>query len=410
MSGQLVAEEKTVRDILESKEVVTFFQPVVSISTKSIIGFEAFSRAGSQACAVAPKVLFHKGLTPQTKIEVDRLCRERALQQFKPIHEKHRNLILFLNINPDIFPHVGEASMVLHDQVKAAGLNPANIVLECSITPEVLDPIAEYSQLFRKEGYKLCFDNCSVDDAFSHILSRVKPHFVKVDRSFFAEGERKEYSTRTLAAVLDVAARMGTRVVGQRIETEEESLRLLAAGLHLQQGYYYTKDETVKSDDPAALFFKKIEETHTKYKAMRKEMVRRKKDRVRTAFRLVTAICSKFASLTEDRFEEGCYAMVKSSPDVYSAMIMDGDGMQLTKRVHARDLDPVNTGDILGFRKGSDHSVEDYVIYLNMGYERFVTPPFTSPFTGESACFITRPFFSQDGLRYIACIEVHYPG
>lgn len=404
-------DEQAVVDLVQSKAVATFFQPLVSISTKTIVGFEAFSRGGGAACAIDSGMLFHDGLSPDVMVDVDRLCREKAFTQFKPIHDNHAAMLLFVNINPNIFPHVQKGSDVLAKQVAASGVAPENLVLECPNTTPYVDDVAGYVRQYGEMGYKACLDNCCIDDAFGQILSYVRPNFVKINRTFFANDERKEYSANALSALLEIADRIGATVVAQGVESEEESIRLLSAGVHLQQGYYYTKDENAKTTDPAKMFFQKIIDTYDKYKVVKREVVRRKKERFAATFSNVTSICSKFSNMSEDRFNDACTTLVHNVEDVISLFVLNNNGEQITDRAHARgDKSTINSAAILGMQKGMDHSVQDYVMYLDMGYEKFVTQPFTSHFTGENACIISRPFFNAEGLRYMVCIELPYPG
>ncbi|EGB15970.1 diguanylate phosphodiesterase [Pseudodesulfovibrio mercurii] len=394
-------DEQTIREILNSGDVTAFFQPVVSITTKSIIGFEVFSRAGRDS-GVGSDALFNEGLSPDITVEVDRLCRARALEQFKPIHAAHDRLLLFLNINPKIFPQVGKGSMVVADQARAAGIDPANVVLECPMNTPYLDAIEHYSGLVREAGFSTCFDNCAVDHPFSYSLNRVRPGYVKINRSFFAPEDGDENAGRTLEAFMSLARRVGCVVVAQCVESEEESLRLLEAGVNLQQGYYYTKEDEDRSNDPARLFFDKVAATHDKYKALKHRQVRGKKELYGDIFRTATAICNKLANLTEDRFEEGCRSLVQGRKGVISLFVVDDRGVQVTRRIHTGK----SAGAAGGTGKGADLSAEDYVLYLDMGYDRFVTPPFLSPYTGGRACLVSRPFFSLSGLRYTACMEM----
>jgi EAL domain-containing protein (putative c-di-GMP-specific phosphodiesterase class I) len=397
--ADIKSDERIIREVINSGDVTTFFQPVVSITTKSIIGFEVYSRAGRHA-GVGSEKLFNKELSPDITVEVDRLCRARALEQFQPIHARHDKLLLFLNINPNIFPQVGRGSMVLLDQVKAAGINPANVVLECPLGTPHLDEVEDYAKLFREAGFGTCFDNCAVDQPFSHILNRVRPGYVKINRSFFAPEGEGGCAGKTLEAFMALARRVGCTVAAQCVESEEESLRLLAAGVHLQQGYYYAKEDG--DDDPARQFFDKVAATHEKYKAMRHSQVRGKKERYTAIFRTASSICNKLSNLTEDRFEEGCRSMVHGKQGLISLFVVDDRGVQVTRRAH--NGKPAGAG--LGTPKGADLSAEDYVLYLDMGYDKYATPPFVSTYTGERACIVSRPFFSVNGLRYTACMEM----
>jgi len=404
-------DEKAVLDILQSRNISTFFQPVVSISTKSIVGFEAFSRGGGgDVCIIDPQLLFHDALTPNTKVEVDRLCREKALRQFKPISNNHKDMLLFLNVNSEILPYVEAGSEVLKEQVAALGLDFSSVVIDCNLKQAEGEAFEAFARLHMDFGFQLSLENCSIGDPFSLTLPRLKPDFVKIDSSFFSNGQQKEYSPKLLEALIDIADRAGAVVVAQGVETEEESIRLLTAGVHLQQGYYYTKDEGAKTKDPAKMFFDKIVGSYEKYKEEKRTLVQSRKNRFSNTFQNVASICSKFASLPEGRFEEACKTLVHNVQDVVSMFVLNSAGIQVTARYHVRTQRGTASSKVVGTAKGVDHSMQDYVLYLDMGYEKFVTRPFLSHYADVETCIISRPLYNSEGQRFIVCTELPYPG
>jgi len=403
--------EAVVREILESRRVNTYFQPVVAVASKSIIGFEAFSRVTGEDCCFDTRMLFHKDLSPELMVDVDRMCREKALEKFKSIHDAHGEMLLYLNVNADIVPYVDPDKSYLLNRIEQFGINPRNIVLEGTNSAGNADKLGRFCEMFRGVGFKLCLDGCSVDESFNLAITKFCPDFVKVNRSFFGEAERTDYSAKTLEALLSVADRVGSSVIGCGVEAEDESIRLLLAGVNLQQGYYYTKGEEREAGNPARMFREKIVETHDKYKKVKNRLVLQKKERFVEAFKGVSIVCSKLSNMSEEWFEDGCKRLVHKEDGVISLFVLDDRGRQITRRIPAGSSQPANHPDvILKTSIGADHSVEDYVLYLDIGYDKFVTPPFASPFTDEQACVISKPFFNVQGSRYVACVEMSYPG
>jgi len=405
-------DEAVVREVIDSKNIHTYFQPVVSISTKSIVGFEAYSKGGGgDVCVIDPAQLFHSDLNPNLKVDVDRLCREKALGQFSPIHVNYKEMLLFLNINPAILAHVNIGSQVLQKQVASMGIDVKNIVLECPLGRVNNEEVLDFACRYKEFGFRIGLDNCSVDDSFNPAIASLKPDYIKVNRSFYAKDVRTDYSATMLGSIIEAADRVGAMVIAQGVESEDDSIRLLTAGVHLQQGYYYTKDEDVTTGDPAKMFFQKIFATYDKYKKVKRKLVRRKKERFDMTFKTVNSLCSKFANMTEDRFEASCLSFVSRFPEVVSIFVLDEAGEQMTVRAHVKSAEGrEKSSKVLGMTKGVNHSVHDYVLYLDMGYEKFVTQPFTSHFTGAEVCIISKPFYNCEGERYIVCIEMPYPG
>ncbi|MDD3311048.1 EAL domain-containing protein [Pseudodesulfovibrio sp.] len=402
-----MVDEAAVLDVVKSRNVQTYFQPVVSLAARSIVGFEAFSRGGGAkegGPSMEPSALFHCGLSPETKINVDRLCRETALAQFKPIHRSHRDLLLFLNVNTDILPFVDMQTQVLKHQVTNMGLDLADVVVEVPLRVALGKEVVRFAEAYREMGFKLSLDNCGAGDGLENILGAVRPAFLKISPALYGPGRDLD----GLKRLVESAGRLGAMVVGQGVESEEASIRLLSAGVHLQQGYYYSKDGD-GAGDQAQSFARKIQAANDKYKLAGRSMVRQRKEQFQAMFRTVGTVCSRLASLGEARFEDACRAMVRVTRGVVSVFVLNDKGLQITSRPHAEGGAKAISASLLGSARGVDHSVHDYFLYLDMGYEKFVTQPFISPFTGAPVRLITRSIYNSEGSRYVVCVETALP-
>ena len=413
MAAPASANETTVLEVVKDRSVHTYFQPVVSLAAKSIVGFEAFSRGGAGKdgkAVIEPAVLFDEALSPDTKISVDRLCREMALSQFKPIHSGHKGLLLFLNLNAAILAHVELKTQVLKHQVASMDIAMESVVIEFPVAVAGLPEVLRFAEYYREQGFKFSLDNCGPDDGIERVLAMLKPSFIKIRSDLYAEGDDGPGALAALRRLVQSAERGGAVVVAQGVENEADSIRLLAAGVHLQQGYYYPKDEGGGQEGQAESFSRKIQNTHEKYKRVGRELVRKKKERFSTMFRSVGAVCARFSSLSETRFEEACRALARSTEGVISVFVLDESGVQITTRPHVETDNAKVSATVIGSAKGVDHSVHDYFMYLDMGYEKFVTPPFISAFTGQQVCLVSRPIYNSENVRYVVCVETVHPG
>jgi len=408
MTESIAVNEAAVLDIIKARNVQTYFQPVVSLSTRSIVGFEAFSRGGGGKDGeptVEPAVLFHRDLSPDTKINVDRLCRETALAQFKPIFLGHRDLLLFLNLNTDILPFVDMQTQVLKHQVASMDIDLGSVVIELPLNMAGGEEVIRFAETYRELGFRISLDNCGAGDGLENALCAVRPSFLKICPALYAADRDLD----GLKRLVESAERLGAMVVAQGVESEEASIRLLSAGVHLQQGYYYSKDEGGEGGQ-AETFSRKIQAVHDKYKHAERNMVRQRKEQFQNMFRTVGTVCTRLSSLGESRFEDACRAMVRVTKGVVSVFVLNDKGTQITSRPHVETGTKKISAALLGSAKGVDHSVHDYFLYLDMGYEKFVTPPFISPFTGEPARLISRPIYNSEGSRYVVCVETVLPG
>jgi len=403
-----------VQQVLDGKLIRILFQPVISISTKRILGFEAFSegRSPDGAASVSPELLFSQDLEPVVQVGVDRLCRALALGQFRSIQKMYEEMLLFTNVNVNILKFKEADPAFLFKQVRKSGIPMQNIVAE--IPFGMLDMISdEIIRFYRSHGFKLCINDLGVDDPFLATFSRVRPDMVKLNRTFFAEDEASSYRSRVLEGLLSFAGSSGFMVIGQCVESRGESVRLLRAGVDVQQGYYYTKEESASlgsehGQDPVELFFGKIDRTYRLFRARRKKEV----GRIKRAFGLLQneygEIAEKVARVSERDFDPALHALIGNTGQAVSMFILSEQGIQLTGRAHVSVKGHENGSSRNGV-KGMDHSMRDYCIYMEVGYDRFVTKPFTSPYTGQEAVIIARSFNNMEDGRFILCVEMPHP-
>src|SRR5271170_675778 len=106
----------TVRQILDSGGLVTYFQPILSARQRSVVGAEALSRGfvGVEALSrhdpgissgpseaerlIPPNQLFAMAASEGLTLPLDRLCRETAIKTFASL-VRHEDLILFMNFD-----------------------------------------------------------------------------------------------------------------------------------------------------------------------------------------------------------------------------------------------------------------------------------------------------------------------
>ena len=79
--------------------VQAFFQPILSVRARSLVGYEALARAVDPDTgeAVPPAVLFRKAAEEGCILELDRACRMASLKAFSPLCERNPSILLFLN-------------------------------------------------------------------------------------------------------------------------------------------------------------------------------------------------------------------------------------------------------------------------------------------------------------------------
>ena len=208
----------------DQQDFTTLFQPVVELSTRRVVGYEALSR-------------FHDGVSP-----LDRLARLPGAASI----ELEKNMLLAAmdaaqNMSKDLWLSLNASPEMLRQDpqlIADVGSRRNGIVIE--VRSENLDGTsAELADEGLPDWLTLSIDDSSPEAHSLHQLSRLHPSFVKLDRPW-VEGIDANPVNRTLVkGMVEVAGEHGVDVIAEGIESEAELACLLELGVRYGQGYLF---------------------------------------------------------------------------------------------------------------------------------------------------------------------------
>lgn len=402
----LSALDKTeIKDVLASESISVFFQPVVSVRSKSILGFEAFSRAVSETGArLDAHDLFSQNWDVETRLELCRLCRRKALEAFRPIFERHQQMLLFLNTDGGALSAAAKHGH-LDAASQALSIPGKRIVVELE-RPHLSSPaVARFALYYRERGFGLSVDLCGGMGVPAEELFALKPDFIKFDRPLFTDVEGQEFKRDMVQSLSRLADRLGSVLLAKNVETEDEALRLLEWGVNHQQGYYYTKDKDVGERDPIRAFQQKVEDINRRYRENAQAGVATKRKRYEDFHKILKKVSYKMADTREMDFAAACERMVAAEESLICAYILSDDGVQITPRGFKRGL--AGDSPLLGADRGrgTDHGIREDVLHLKSGFDKYVLPAQISPFVKLMVSTISARFYNAEGSPYILCLE-----
>jgi diguanylate cyclase (GGDEF)-like protein len=231
------------------------FQPIWELAddVNRIIGYEALARPDPSS-GLSPGDAFAIAERIGRAHQLDALCRGATLAR---AHELPDDALLFLNVAPQSLDHDELAGDALVRAVRAAGLEPARVVLEITERSSArLERVVRDARRLRGLGFKLALDDVGAGNAGLEMLRRMPVDFVKIDRDVIVESSNGGAARAVLHAVLSFAAESGAYVIAEGIETEAmlDHVRhppaILATGRHggVQgvQGYLLGRPSTAR--------------------------------------------------------------------------------------------------------------------------------------------------------------------
>jgi diguanylate cyclase (GGDEF)-like protein/PAS domain S-box-containing protein len=237
--------ELALRTAIERGDLQLHYQPLVSLETVSVVGFEALVRwthpeRGPLSPADFIPVAEESGLI----LPLGRWVLEEACRQMQEWSDTYPGVPLVVSVNlsarqfrqPDLPGQVAEV-------LQRTGLDPHQLCLE--VTESVMMDDAETATVtlrkLKELGTCLSIDDFGTGYSSLSYLKRFPVDYVKIDRSFIKDLGNHAVDSEIVRAVIRLASAVGMSAVAEGVETEEQMRRLRALGCPLVQGFYLSR-------------------------------------------------------------------------------------------------------------------------------------------------------------------------
>jgi diguanylate cyclase (GGDEF)-like protein/PAS domain S-box-containing protein len=234
--------EGELRDAIAREEFEVHFQPIVSLATGAVGGFEALARWRHPTRGLVPPSEFIP-LAEQTAliIPIGAMVLERALAQLAEWRASGSDIGISVNVSAREVLHLGYAAGVGEALARHRIPAPA-LTLEVteSLTiqgGEATDAIKELHAL----GVRIALDDFGTGYSSLAYVRQLPVDVLKIDRLFVDGLGRDREDTAIVQAAIAFGVALGLEVVGEGIETPEQALRLQELGCERGQGYHYSR-------------------------------------------------------------------------------------------------------------------------------------------------------------------------
>ncbi|MBY0273149.1 MAG: EAL domain-containing response regulator [Alphaproteobacteria bacterium] len=232
----------SLKEAIESGNLVLHYQPKVSFKTKKIIGLEALVRLNIQGHLILPDSFIP--LAEETNLirPLSHLIVQQAFKDFVEFLRIIPELILSINISPKTLD-----DLLLPDQfsklAQKVNINSNQICLEITETAfiEKRPLIANIMTQFRTKGFMLSIDDFGTGYSSLSELYSLPFSELKIDKSFILEIE-SNLGAKTIAQfIISLAHNLGLSVTAEGVETKEAWNILEQYDCDIAQGFYISK-------------------------------------------------------------------------------------------------------------------------------------------------------------------------
>ncbi|GAA4965593.1 EAL domain-containing protein [Actinoplanes utahensis] len=233
----------TIDEVVARRLVRSRYQPIVNLSTRTVVGVEALARGPAGTELEFPDRLFAAARSAGRLGELDMLCFERALEG--AIAAPVVLPLLFANGEPEV---MGQPLSPRLLELLASG--PAfRSILEYTerALPAVPGSLLRLTATIQVNGNGIALDDVGVDPMSLAFLPILEPEVIKLDMSLIRDPDA-EHTRAVTAAVRAEARRTGAIVIAEGIETEEDLHTAGRLGARWGQGWLFGRPGQIGRD------------------------------------------------------------------------------------------------------------------------------------------------------------------
>ncbi len=250
--------------------VGSVFQPIVSLTHQRTVGYEALARSWcNQGNPVSPAELFSRPGNEWESVLLDRLCRYIHIKNFQHLA---KNCWLFLNISPQVIALGGQFDAYFGQLIQTLQFPPHQIVAEIvehsTLDVKLLEESVEY---YRQLGCLTAIDDFGAGHSNFERIWTLRPDIVKLDRSMICRASQDKRAQSLLSGIVDLLHQASCLVLIEGVETEEQSLIAMDAGVDFIQGYFFAKPHKVTDTADLSTALLDMTQKHRSHVKMRTE-------------------------------------------------------------------------------------------------------------------------------------------
>lgn len=231
---------ENVYDIIKKENVVSLYQPIISLHNGEIIGYEALSRGPKNSPYHSPLAMIQEAESEDLIWELEMLFRKKAIEKAATIPA---NKLLFLNVDPNIIKDNNYKRGFTKTYLKKYNIDPKNIVFEITERTAIEDypTFKNITDHYKSQEYKLAIDDVGSGYSGLKTITELRPDYVKIDMDLIRDIDTNNFKQSIIRALVAMSQETHMKLIAEGVETFGELRTLIKLGVHLAQGYLLHK-------------------------------------------------------------------------------------------------------------------------------------------------------------------------
>ncbi len=226
------------KQMIESNNIVPYFQPILNTKEHKITKFEVLARGVYNGEIISPFYF----IEPATKLglisSITKIMIQKSFQFFKD-----NGFEFSINISErDLYENYLYEH--LQERMSHYGIEPSRVTLEIleNVTTGThhIDIIEQINRL-KSLGLKIAIDDFGTENANFSRLMHINFDYLKLDGIFIRNLHNNEKQQVIVKSVVQLAKVLGVQTVAEFVENEEVYEKAKECGIDFMQGYYFGK-------------------------------------------------------------------------------------------------------------------------------------------------------------------------
>ena len=398
-------QNKWTENLIIPLDIITHFQPIISINSKRIVALEALSR---YRCSDQEDFSSIHEIITCIENETELLALDWIL--IKKAAESFANLgcdpgtLLFINISSAFVQEGIQSIEKLLSLLKEVGISSRQVVLEILEDNLKMDrDDLFFFEYCRDSDFLIALDDMGVGFSNLERIALIRPDIIKLDRCLVQDIQNDYYKMKVFESLIRLANDIGAIPLAEGVENGMETRKCLELGASLIQGFYFCRPApSFQAIEEISLGRISAERDRFKTQLTRKRKSVRK--RIINFEKIVEQICRTLILVKTDEDDKTLQEYIRNSEEIECLYILNRDGIQTGNTITIHKDYRKKHFLFQPARKGTDHSLKPY-FFEPEGKQRLqISTPYISQASGKSCITLSRAFIRGDE-HFLLCAD-----
>jgi len=238
--------ETDLRKALDREELLVYYQPILNLRDRQLVGFEALVRWQHPTRGlIAPDEFIPVAEETGLIVLLDRWMFNQACQQMARWQNQfahHFPLKISINLSAQ---DLCQSSLVrdIDGILAETGFGGDLVTVEIteSMLIEDIDRTIDLLAQLSSRNLQISIDDFGTGYSSLNYLHRLPVRYLKIDRSFVSQMQVENRNYQVVNTIVALSNQLGLTVVAEGIETSEQLQQLQQLGCELGQGYLFSR-------------------------------------------------------------------------------------------------------------------------------------------------------------------------